>query len=97
MAQFNERNGTTILTAANDPDGDPMSVVKVNGSTALVGAAMPLSIGGFVTVSSDGTVVFDDTGFEPPLPEESFADSFIATVSDGIAEVDVAVDVQVHN
>lgn len=97
MTIFNERNGTTILTAAVDPDGDPMSVVKINGNAALVGVAMPLSIGGSVTVASDGSVTFDDTGFETPPPGESFADSFIATVSDTIAEVDVAVDVQVHN
>lgn len=97
MTIYSERNGTTILTAAVDPDGDPMTVVKVNGDPALVGVAMPLSIGGSVTVGTDGTVTFDDTGFEVPPVGESFADSFIATVSDTIAEVDVAVDVQVHN
>lgn len=97
MTQYFERDGTTILTAASDPDGDPLTVTQVNGNPALVGTAMPLSIGGTVLVSSDGTVVFDDTSFEAPPPGEHYADSFIATISDGVADVDVAVDIQVHN
>lgn len=97
MTTYSERNGTTILSAAVDPDGDPLSVVKINGDAALVGTSMALSIGGSVTVAADGTVLFDDTGFEAPAPGESYADSLIATVSDGVADVDVAVDIQVHN
>ena len=97
MAVFNERDGLTVLSAASDPDGDPLSVTEINGDPGLVGASVGLSIGGAVTVSSDGSVVFDDTGFTYPPAGDFLADSVIATVSDGANAVAVAVDIRVHN
>ena len=97
MATFNERDGLTVLSAASDPDGDPLSVTEVNGDPGLVGASVGLSVGGSVTVAADGTVVFDDTGFTYPPSGDFVADSVIATVSDGANAVAVAVDIRVHN
>jgi len=96
MTLFHERDNVTVLSNTYDPEGDPLTVTEINGDPALVGAAFGLSIGGLVTVSADGTVVFDDSGFTHPDPGESLADSVIATVSDGTNTVPVAVDIQIH-
>ena len=96
MTLHYERDDLTVLSGATDPEGDPLTVTEVNGDPSLVGVAITLSIGGRLTVSSDGTVVFDDIGFTLPEPGESRADSVIATVSDGLNPVPVAVDIQIH-
>ena len=97
MTLHHERDGQTVLSGAVDPEGDPLSITAINGDPALVGVALGLSIGGLVTISGDGTVVFDDTGFTPPSLGESIADSLIATVWDGTNTVPVTVDIQIHN
>lgn len=97
MATFTERDNLTILHSATDPEGDPLSITAVNGSAALVGAQIALSVGGAVTVASDGSVVFDDTGFTWPGSGASLFDSIIATVSDGFNTVPVTVNIQINN
>lgn len=97
MALFSERNALSILEFATDPEGDPLTVTEVNGNPALIGAAVPLSVGGHVTVTSAGAVVFDDTGFTWPAGGGSVFDSIIATVSDGTNTVPVAVNLQFNN
>lgn len=96
MATFNERDSLTILDSATDPEGQSLSVTAVNGNTALIGAPVALSVGGSITVASDGSVVFDDTGFTWPGAGSSVADSIIATVSDGANDVPVSVNVQIN-
>ena len=96
MTLFNERDNLTVLSGATDPEGDPLTVTEVNGDPTLVGVAFGLSIGGRLTISADGTVVFDDIGFTAPDPGESLSDSVIATVSDSFNSVPVAVDIQVR-
>ncbi len=96
MATYLERDGKTILLGATDPEGDPLTVVAVNGSAALMNTNIPLSIGGSVYVTADGTVIFDDSGLTAPAPGSGVADSIIATVSDGTNSVSVAVNLQIH-
>ena len=95
MAIYSERNANTILTFATDPEGAPMFISKVNGDPGLVGNAVGLSIGGAATVAFDGTVTYDDTGLPPISVGTELADSLIATVSDGVNEVDVAVNLEI--
>lgn len=97
MAIFNERDSLTILDYALDPENDPLTVTEVNGSAALIGAAVPLSIGGTITVTSTGTVIFDDTGFTWPTQGNSIFDSIIATISDGTNSTSVAVNLQLNH
>lgn len=97
MSIFNERDSLTILDYALDPENDPLTVTQVNGNPALIGAAIPLSIGGTVTVSGNGTVIFDDAGFTWPTQGNSIFDSIIATVSDGTNDVSVAVNLQLNH
>jgi len=97
MAVFTERDEQTVLTGASDPEFDPLSVSKINGDAALVGAQIPLSIGGTITILADGTTVFDDTGFIWPLIGQSKADSVIAEITDGTNEVSVAISLNLNN
>ena len=96
MTLHYERDDITVLAGTVDPEGDPLTVTAINGDPALVGVALGLSIGGLIKVSADGVAVFDDTGFTPPGPGESLADSLIATVSDGQNAVSIAVDIRIH-
>ena len=95
MAIYSERNANSILTFATDPEGAPMFISKVNGDPGLVGAAVGLSIGGAATVAFDGTVTYDDTGLPTVPVGTELADSLIATVSDGLNEVDVTVNLEI--
>ncbi|RMH50850.1 MAG: hypothetical protein D6686_05295 [Alphaproteobacteria bacterium] len=87
MASYSERNGTTLLTGATDPDGDPVTVATVNGSAANVGVPIPLAGGGLVTVSAAGVVTLDDSGLQPPPAQMTVAvGSFTFTLTDGQRE-----------
>ena len=97
MATFTERDNLTILDSATDPEGDPLSITAVNGSATLIGAPIALSVGGAVTVASDGSVVFDDAGFTWPGSGSGLFDSIIATVSDGFNDVSVTVNIQINH
>ncbi len=97
MTIFTERDGVGVLDGAVDPEGDPLSVTEINGDPALVGTPVTLSVGGAVTVASDGNVSFDDTGFIWPGEGISRFDSLIATVSDGINTVPVSVNIQLNH
>ena len=69
MALFSERNALSILEFATDPEGDPLTVTEVNGNPALIGAAVPLSVGGHITVTSAGAVVFEIEARPSPAPD----------------------------
>lgn len=97
MAIFNVRDDVGILDGATDPEGDALSVVAVNGSPALIGAPIALSVGGSVMVAGNGSVVLDDTGLSWPAQGTSLYDSIIATVSDGTNDVSVAVNIQINH
>ena len=96
MAIYSERDGLTILDSATDPEGDPLTVTEINGNPALIGVPISLSVGGSVTVASDGTVTFDDTGFTWPAQGNSMADSLLATISDGVNTVSLSVNLQLN-
>lgn len=97
MATYSERNNLSILDAAVDPEGDPLTVTEINGAAANVGAPLGLSIGGSLTVQADGSASFDDTGFSWPAQGSSLYDSVIATVSDGQNDVFVSVNIQLNH
>ncbi len=67
----------SLLTDAEDADGDAMSIASVNGSTANVGQPIELASGASLTVNGDGTLTY--------TPPAGFTgtDSFTFTASDG--------------
>ena len=95
MAIYSERNSNTSLSFATDPEAQPMFISRVNGDPGLVGAAVGLSVGGHVTVAFDGTVTFDDAALAALSVGQQLNDSLIATVSDGLNEVDVTVNLEI--
>lgn len=68
MTIYVERNSLTLLNGATDPDGDPISVRRLNGT--LISSwphIVDLTIGS-VIVAQDGTVTFDDEQSTSQLP-----------------------------
>ncbi|HRQ65638.1 MAG TPA: Ig-like domain-containing protein [Xanthomonadaceae bacterium] len=66
-----------VLAASVDPDGDPLSVVAVDGAT-LVGGAIFLPSGGVLFMNANGTFNYALPGASPGQ-----GDSFSITISDG--------------
>jgi len=96
MPVYTERNNISILDSAVDPENDPLTITGINGSAALVGAPVALSVGGALTVQADGSATFDDTGFTWPSQGGTTVDSIIATASDGSNDVFVSVNLQLN-
>lgn len=95
MPLYYERNDKTVLDFAVDPEGAHLFISKVNGDPALVGVPIVLSIGGTVTISADGTAVYDDQGL-PALSEgDNRQDSVLVSISDGLNEVETTVGMEI--
>ncbi|MDD3529210.1 MAG: retention module-containing protein, partial [Gallionellaceae bacterium] len=90
-AVTNEDTPITIPVLANDSDvdGDPISIVKINGSAVQVGAPVAVDHG-TVTLNADGTLTFS------PAPDYYGDTSFNYTITDGITEVPATVYVTVN-
>ncbi|MBT9311099.1 beta strand repeat-containing protein [Leptothoe kymatousa] len=75
----------------NDPDGDTLTVIAVNGDTANVDTEITLNSGALVTVSSDGSLRYNPNGqFEDLVDGQLGFDSFTYTISDGNGGTDTA-------
>ncbi len=95
MAIFSERTNASILDFAVDLEGEALFVSKINGDPALIGQPIPLSVGGSVTIGSDGIAVYDDQGLSS-LPEGARRyDSVIVAISDGVNEVETAISLEI--
>ncbi|MEM7172583.1 MAG: Ig-like domain-containing protein, partial [Pseudomonadota bacterium] len=74
-----------------DPDGDPLSVIKVNGKPASVGEQITLASGALLLVKEDGTFDYDPNGaFDHLNKGEEASDHFTYTISDGNGGTDTA-------
>lgn len=74
----------------SDPDGDPTTVIAVDGSAANLGTAYMLASGAILTVMADGSFTYDTA---VPLifgKVPSFEDTFTYTISDGLGGTDTA-------
>ena len=82
----NNGNGTDY-----DPDGDVLTVTKVNDSIFNVGTKITLNSGALLTVNADGTFDYDPNGqFEFLAVGEMAVDNFTYTISDGNGGEDTA-------
>lgn len=90
--------GGNVLANDSDPDGDPLTVVAVNGNAGAVGSPVTLASGAILVLNADGTYSYDPNGrFDGLETGETATDSFAYTVSDGsggstTANVTVAVE-----
>ena len=75
----------------HDPDGDTLTVTKVDGATFTDGIAFTLASGAMLTMHSDGTFTYDSNDAFDYLPVGNVAeDSFTYTVADGNGGTDTA-------
>ena len=85
------QQGTPFSTSApgllendSDPNGDPLSVSKVNGNASDVGQEVTLASGALLTVEADGAYSYDPNGaFDGLGGGDTGSDSFTYTASDG--------------
>jgi VCBS repeat-containing protein len=86
---------------ANDSDIDRLDVLEVstvNGDTAAVGSPITLDSGALLTMSADGTYVYDPNGaFDALNTGDQATDSFTYSVADGqggfaTTTVDITID-----
>ena len=69
----------------SDPDGDPITVVAVNGEAEFQNGSVQLASGALLTIAADGTFTYDPAGkFETLSASDTTTDSFNYTISDGI-------------
>ena len=75
----------------SDPDGDPLTVVAVEGASGDVGNQITLASGALLTLNSDGSFSYDPNGqFDPLGAGQSDSNSFGYTISDGRGGLDSA-------
>jgi len=81
-----------VLANDRDPDGDGLTVSRVNGNAANVGAALAGSHGGTFTLNADGSYSFDPgSAFQHLGIGEKTYSSITYTVSDGEGGTSTAV------
>ena len=75
----------------SDADGDPLTVVQIDGAVFTPGNAVTLPSGALVTMQSDGSFDYDPNGvFDSLGSGESTTDSFTYQISDGEGGLDTA-------
>ncbi len=83
-----------LLDNDSDPDGDPLTLIEVNGNAVTDGQTVTLSSGALLTISDDGSFVYDPNGqFDSLGAGEVATDSFTYTISDGNGGTDTATAV----
>ncbi len=70
-----------------DPDGDPITLINVNGAPINVGDTLTLATGALLTYVGDGAFDYDPNG------TDADSDSFRYTISDGAATGSARVDI----
>lgn len=89
MATYSEKNSTSLLTGATDPDGDTITVRRINGTQI---SSWPYTVDltlGEVSITEAGVVVFDDEGNTSGHPgggQTQTNGSFTFTLWDGTLE-----------
>jgi len=87
-ATTNENTAVKISVLANDsdPDGNPLTVTNINGSSVTVGTPITLGSGALVTLNADKSLTYNPNAkFEALAGGKNGHDSFSYTISDGIA------------
>ncbi len=70
--------------ADRDPEGDALTVIRVDGSAAAVGRQIALASGALLVLRADGTFLYDPAGrFEALKPGQTAIDGFTYTIDDG--------------
>ena len=86
------------LVNDSDPEGDPLTVTEINGSSGGIGSPITLPSGSTVTLESDGTYVYNpDSSLSNLEHDANVTETFEYTISDGKGGTDIAtVTIVVH-
>lgn len=77
------QSSISLLANDFDVDGDALEIVSINGHSIELGTPTALASGAWLTLSPDGTFVYDPTSAFDDLSEgQQATDSFTYTVSD---------------
>ncbi|GAA6622122.1 Ig-like domain-containing protein [Scytonema sp. NUACC26] len=80
-----------ILANDSDPNGDPLTVTKINSDPVAVGNQVTLASGALVTFNSEGTLTYDPNGqFDFLAADQKVTDTFSYTITDGKEGTDTA-------
>ncbi|MBK0398732.1 cadherin-like domain-containing protein [Limibaculum sp. M0105] len=80
-----------VLSNDSDPDGDGLTVSKVNGAASSVGQTVTLPSGALLTLNANGSYSYNTNGqFSGLAPGEQTIDTFTYEVSDGNGGFDTA-------
>jgi Ca2+-binding RTX toxin-like protein len=80
-----------ILANDSDPNGDPLTVTKINSDLVAVGNQVTLASGALVTFNSEGTLTYDPNGqFDFLATDQKVTDTFSYTITDGKEGTDTA-------
>ena len=83
--------------ADTDPDGEPLTVTEVNGVAADVDTQITPASGALRSLNGDGSFDYDPNGqFESLGSGDSTVDSFVYTISDGLASDSATVTVTIN-
>ncbi len=86
-----------VLSNDSDPDGDPLSVIAVNGQAASVGSQITLTSGALLTLNADGTFSYAQNGaFDGLNNGQTGNDSFTYTAGDGSATDQATVSITIN-
>ncbi|MEO0932664.1 MAG: putative Ig domain-containing protein, partial [Cyanobacteria bacterium J06641_2] len=87
----NSSTSGNVLTNDTDAENNTLSVIEVNGNTANVGSQITLTLGGLLTLKSDGTFTYNPNGrFESLSAGATATESFTYKVSDNEGSTDTA-------
>ena len=89
MTVYTEKNSFTLVTGANDPEGDPITVRRINGAVPPSWPHVVTLSSGSVSISENGVVVYDDGGVVSGHPADGQTQTngtFSFTLWDGSLE-----------
>ncbi|UCH24785.1 MAG: cadherin-like domain-containing protein, partial [Trueperaceae bacterium] len=80
-----------VLANDSDPDGDPLTITEVNGTSVTLPGTINLPSGAILTLNTDGTFSYDhNCQFEDLDAGDALVDSYDYTIDDGNGEIDTA-------
>jgi hypothetical protein len=86
---FGPANG--FLSNDSDPDGDPLSITRINGLPFSYGTPIALASGALLTINADGSFQYDQNGrFTQLAAGQIFNEIFTYSISDGRFGTDTA-------
>ncbi len=88
---------TNLAGLDRDPDGNPLSVVALNGGAGGLGTATLLASGARLTLNASGAFTYDPNGaFDTLATGQTATDSFVYTASDGLVGDVAAVTITIN-